>query len=108
MFYQLVSNFNATYAVADEIFTRLSRFEFDKQERESEVQSIFADFLKLLSHQPFQFTIGGFYATTTTFLASVSDEKAKIIVFLTAKFQIVTGILTYIIILAQFYTPKQK
>lgn len=69
---ELVIKCSSTYAVSDEIFSMLSRFEFGRLERESGAQLAVSEFLLKLSHQPIKFTIAGFYTISKTFLASVS------------------------------------
>lgn len=74
MFQQLISNSESVTAVIDKLFSQLSKFSFSKTDRELEMHLAVNDFKMQLSQQPIQFTIGGFYVLTRTFVASVSEK----------------------------------
>lgn len=71
----VVNKCGSTYEVSGSIFAQLTKFEFDRSERESGVQSINSEFAAQIIAQPIQFTAAGFYVITKTFLASVIKRQ---------------------------------
>lgn len=68
------------------VISSINDLELTQKERQSGVQDVFNELLHRIHHQPIHFTIAGFVTINKSFLASVS-----------------TGVLTYVIILVQFY-----
>lgn len=63
---------NSTYSVTNDIFSLITKFEFDKNEREQGLQMIFAEFSSLLVFRPIEFTVADIYVISKTFMASVN------------------------------------
>lgn len=67
----VVTACSSVYNSTAKIISKIASFEFDKQERESGLQSAINDLTLQIHYQPIQFTVGGFYIITKSFLASV-------------------------------------
>lgn len=74
----IVSKSCSTYDVSAAILSQLTKFEFDKFEREGGIQSLVSEFAAQINTQPIQFTVAGFYVITKTFLASVMINKNQL------------------------------
>lgn len=61
----------STASAAGGVFSQITKFEFNKVEREQGIQAIFAELSLLIIHQPIQFTVAGLYVITKKFMASV-------------------------------------
>lgn len=122
---KLVFTCNSTYETAAGVLSLLMKFEFDKSEREAGVHSVAVEFAAQIAHQPILFIVNGFYVITKSFLASVGlpfDDDicslaCRLIVFAHSlfevlefllvwdNFQIITGIMSCVTLLVQFYEP---
>lgn len=76
MFHQLIVNSESTTAIVGELFSLLSKFEFSRGDSEMEMHMAVNDFKMQLSQQPIEFTFGGFYAVSRTFMASVRKTSS--------------------------------
>jgi hypothetical protein len=108
IFLALVEACNSTYVVTDRIVLELSKFEFTNEERQHGIHMILNEFSSQIAQQPIKFTVAGFYVITKTFLSSVREIRESSQFQIEKSLQVVTGIITYLVILMQFYMPKDQ
>lgn len=87
----IVKQTTSVYSLTADLIAEIAKFEFNKTDRERGVSSVFVEFSLQIAQQPLQFTVAGYYVITKSFFSSI-----------------ITGIMSYLVILVQFTDPRKE